>query len=312
MLKDVLTRKDLEIMLSASNILNAVKSIGDKPLGIFLYENIYGRRVSLKDVFKLVDSYTYRRINTVVSESKRYPHVYKPLSIFLDFFELANSVPFISALLNNRSPSIIYPLGFLPSIIDSEGVDLESLYYSRIPRRLKIIIEDVLRTNKITISSVIRYMPTLNEARVLPSKALIIYGVFNDLFHLKYCLVEEIVEPNLIVLFGRDEFHTLCRQKGLEGLLNTLYTGNNYSKDLSSILNVLKGMNTSFSILDSASIIYSSYRSKDLLSGSLNSVLRFIILSLGESFYVRGVFNVIESGLYRQYYEELIKSWWPI
>ncbi len=300
-----LTSKDYINMLSAPNVEQALKTIIDKALGLYVYTSLQETgRYGLLDIFKHIDLYEAGRVRTVYVKSDG-----KTRNIIDRLSSLADAINFyvvMREILNDRKPTPLLPLGYIPQAVGKDGLDPYLL-----PRSIRLLYMNSLNTRRLEPSSICSIVPSRNFVADLPIEARNVYGVVHDFFMLKLC-IEHDVEPRYLTVMNRSSFKEACGQKGFEGLLNVLRTGNPVMNNMANLLEIIHRSHGVEYPLILSSLLLSANMTRSLIHGEEASAVKLFILSLGESILTRYVLVSIDSGFLIDLTKRLVEEWWPL
>ena len=303
-----LTKKDFENILSAKTLDQAIKTIIDKPMGSYVYEKIYGKTISIDIISNYVSKYEYEKLNNIYRYTGKKSR--KVFDAYKLFFDIYNTIIVASSILTSGKGK---PLYIWSSLTTTEEIgDLETLY-EIVPRTLKFQIKEIMNTNKVSYSELLKLLPNRKDLSYMTHNSLIVYGLFNDLYLLRECITrKEPIEPVSLFIFSRDEYKYLCDQKTIEGLINYFRTSNKILQDVGETLNFLMRFNKSTSNLDIVPLIVGIRYSSSLINAETDLATKLLLLSLGEAYVLRTILVYIDTGIYKEIVDELVYRWWPL
>ena len=303
-----LTKKDFENILSAKTLDQAIKTIIDKPIGSYVYEKIYGKTISIDVISNYVSKYEYEKLNNLYRNmSKKSRKVFDTYKLFFDIY---NTLIVASSILTSGKGK---PLYIWSSLTAAEEIgDLETLY-EIVPRTLKFQVKEIMNTNKVSYSELLKLLPSRKDLSYMTHNSLTIYGLFNDLYLLRECITrKEPIEPVSLFIFSRDEYKYLCDQKTIESLINYFRTSNKVLQDVGEALNFLMRFNKATTNLDIVPFIVGIKYSSSLINTETDLATKLLLLSLSEAYVLRTILVYIDTGMYKEIVDELVYRWWPL
>ncbi len=303
-----LTKRDFENILSVKTLDQAIKTIIDKPIGSYVYEKIYGKTISIDVISNYVSKYEYEKLSHMYRYmGKKSRKVFDTYKLFFDIY---NTIIVASSILTSGKGK---PLYIWSSLTTTEEIsDLETLY-EIVPRTLKFQIKEIINTNKVSYSELLKLLPNRKDLSYMTHNSLTIYGLFNDLYLLRECITrKEPIEPVSLFIFSRDEYKYLCDQKTIEGLINYFRTSNKILQDVGEALNFLMRFNKATSNLDIVPLIVGIRYSSSLINAETDLATKLLLLSLGEAYVLRTILVYIDTGMYKEIVDELVYRWWPL
>ncbi len=303
-----LTKKDFENILSAKTLDQAIKTIIDKPIGFYVYERIYGKTVSIDVISNYVSKYEYEKLNNLYRYmSKKSRKVFDTYKLFFDIY---NTIIVASTILTSGKGK---PLYIWSNLTTTEEIDGLETLYEIVPRTLKFQVKEIMSTNKVRYSELLKLLPSRKDLNYMTHNSLTIYGLFNDLYLLKECITrKESIEPVSLFILSRDEYRYLCDQKTIEGLINYFRTGNKILQDVGETLDLLMRSNKTTTNLDIVPLIVGIKYSSSLINTETDIATKLLLLSLGEAYMLRTILVYIDTGMYKEITDELIYRWWPL
>jgi len=303
-----LTKKDFENILSAKTLDQAIKTIIDKPIGSYVYEKIYGKTISIDVISNYVSKYEYEKLNNLYRNmSKKSRKVFDTYKLFFDIY---NTLIVASSILTSGKGK---PLYIWSNLTATEEIgDLETLY-EIVPRTLKFQVKEIMNTNKVSYSELLKLLPSRKDLSYMTHNSLTIYGLFNDLYLLRECITrKEPIEPVSLFIFSRDEYKYLCDQKTIESLINYFRTSNKVLQDVGEALNFLMRFNKATTNLDIVPFIVGIKYSSSLINTETDLATKLLLLSLSEAYVLRTILVYIDTGMYKEIVDELVYRWWPL
>ncbi len=300
-----LTRRDYENILNSRSVDQALKTLLDKAIGLYIYTGLQERgRYTLRGVFELIDKYESVKIDNAYRKSGRKARlVFDELRRFID---AVNAFIVATELIHDRKPTFLLPLSHLGFAVKDGEIDFYSL-----PRITRLVLMEALSKRGFDPSSIRSLIPTHSFISLLSNPARSIYGILHDTFSLKLCM-EYNVEPVYLVVMDRDSFREACGQKSLTGLLNVLRTSNVFTSMISDFIQMASRYYKGRHLLLISSIFTASRETVSLIRGEADLALKLFILSIGEAVLLRYALISVDSGFLSDFTRKIVSGWWPL
>ncbi len=309
MLSTIVTRKELDEMLSQKTMSDAIKIIGSKPIGLRLYESIKTGKKELRKLSREISILNNERIALLkrISEKESFT-----IDAFNELFDIINISVMIGYVMKGLKPEPIYPVG-KASALDIERVRDINEFIENLPQELHsyaLMIADKTGGGYTAIP----YGFSLIKTDIQNKLARTLYGLYHDLLLLKACSILERTPETLPSLYvvTRDEFTNACpASKDIDNLITMIRSSNPIINGFAEILNDMKRLDRSMIPYDLAVTLYvSNIASKTTAAGLQEAVAKAYVLFVGESMLVRAVLASIEAGTLVSELKEIIDKWW--
>ncbi len=309
MLSTIATRKELDEMLSQKTVSDAVKIIGNKPIGLRLYESIKTGKKELRKLSKEISILNNDRIALLRKISEKNSSI---IDAFNELFNIINIAVMIGYVMKGLKPEPIYPVG-KTSALDIEQVRDINEFIENLPQELHSYASMIADKTGGGYSA-IPYGFSLIKTDIQNKLVRTLYGLYHDLLLLKTCSILERTPETLPSLYvvTRDEFTNACSAtKDIDNLITMIRSSNPIISGFAEILNDMKRLDRSMIPYDLAVTLYvSNIASKTTAAGLQEAIAKTYVLFVGESMLVRAVLASIEAGTLVSELKEIIDKWW--
>ena len=311
MLSTIATRKELDEMLSQKTVSDAVKIIGNKPIGLRLYESIKTGKKELRKLSREISILNNERIALLRKISENNSFI---IDAFNELFDIINISVMIGYVMKGLKPEPIYPVG-KASVLDIEQVRDINEFIENLPQELHSYASMIADKTSGGYSA-IPYGFSLIKTYIHNKLVRTLYGLYHDLLLLKTCSILERTPETLPSLYvvTRDEFTNACSAtKDIDNLTTMVRSSNPIISGFAEILNDMKRLDRSMIPYDLAVALYvSNIASKTTAAGLQEAIAKTYVLFVGESMLVRAVLASIEAGTLVSELKEIIDKWWSL
>lgn len=311
MLDKIVTRKELDEMLSQRTIADAIKIIGNKPVGLKLYESIKTGKKSLRILTRIIAELNNERVSLLKKLCEKDSIV---IDAFNELFDVINIAVMTGYVMKNLKPEPLYPIGNV-SLLDIEQVRDVNEFVEKLPYELHAYASMIAEHTGGGYAAITYGFSLLKKRDRIPEGlARKLYGLYHDLLLLKACnMLERTPEilPSLYTL-TRDEFTNACSSaKDLDNLITITRSLNPIVNGFAEILNDMKRLDRSIIPFDLAVSLYvSNIAAKTTTTTPSDAAAKTYVLFIGESLLVRAVLAAIEAGTLVSELKEIIDKWW--
>ncbi len=311
MLSMIATRKELDEMLSQKTMSDAVKIIGNKPIGLRLYESIKTGKKELRKLSREISILNNERIALLKKISENNSFI---IDAFNELFDIINISVMIGYVMKGLKPEPIYPVG-KASVLDIEQVRDINEFIENLPQELHSYASMIADKTSGGYSA-IPYGFSLIKTYIHNKLVRTLYGLYHDLLLLKTCSILERTPETLPSLYvvTRDEFTNACSAtKDIDNLITMIRSSNPIISGFAEILNDMKRLDRSMIPYDLAVTLYvSNVASKTTAAGLQEAIAKTYVLYVGESMLIRAVLASIEAGTLVSELKEIIDKWWSL
>ena len=311
MLSMIATRKELDEMLSQKTMSDAVKIIGNKPIGLRLYESIKTGKKELRKLSREISILNNERIALLRKISENNSFI---IDAFNELFDIINISVMIGYVMKGLKPEPIYPVG-KASVLDIEQVRDINEFIENLPQELHSYASMIADKTSGGYSA-IPYGFSLIKTYIHNKLVRTLYGLYHDLLLLKTCSILERTPETLPSLYvvTRDEFTNACSAtKDIDNLITMIRSSNPIISGFAEILNDMKRLDRSMIPYDLAVTLYvSNVASKTTAAGLQEAIAKTYVLYVGESMLIRAVLASIEAGTLVSELKEIIDKWWSL